>query len=654
MIQISLDYETYSECDLVKSGANKYATHHTTELLCAAYAIYDITNPQDILKVTFDDVKVFSYYHDKQFPLELINAINSGATINAFNANFERLITKHVLGYQIPLNRYNDVGADALYAGLSGTLAAIGDQLNIRELKMAEGKDLISMFCVPKKPTKNDSRTRLLPDDSTYYEQLMLYCRRDVWAEIQIQQTLVRKSLRPAYEKMVQQIDWVINDNGMLIDIPYVKKVLEHGKHLKETTLRLAEQEFGIDNIGSNQQCIKKLKELGLVVHSINKDYLETQSAKINENPRAKRFLELRSLASLSSIAKYKTILEVVKEDNRIRDCIKYYGAHTGRYAGRLVQPHNLPKGLEDANEIRKIKRDLLSGNTANITQTELKNTIRSAIIAPPGQVLCAVDFSAIEGRVIAWLANEKWRLDVFSTHGKVYEASAAQMFNIPIETIVKGHENYSYRALGKVSELALGYQGSVGAIRQMDGKGELSHMNDMEVKNLVNAWRDASPNIVKLWNGLDRMCIDALALGTVQTYGKFRAYPLDGDLVVELPSGRVITYHRAKLGQNQWGNASVMYKGLDDKNKWVWKDTYGGKFVENVTQALARDILVYSIVNLFNAGYKIVCHVHDEIVVECDPGHQQRITDIMKTLPSWCSDMPINAEGQELEFYKK
>lgn len=649
---LAIDIETYSSIDLLKAGVYRYVEAEDFEILLFAYSYDD--NPVEIIDLAsgFDEM-----------PEQVLKDLTDPTILKtAYNANFERTAIAKYFNLELDPSQWRCTAVDASTVGLPGYLDGVAKALKLNIQKDAAGKNLIKFFSLPCKPTKaNGQRTRNYPHhDQEKWQQFIDYCVRDVEVEKAIRQKIMPLldigSPNDIFEQKLWALDQRIVDRGVLIDRvlaenavstyeTYTDKLVERAKHLT-----------GLDNPNSTAQLGAWLSEQGVPLDNLQKDTV-TQALANGELPGdVEEVLKIRQELSMSSVKKYTAMLAAICDDDRVRGILQFYGAsRTGRWAGRIIQPQNLPRAyLPDYDIARAALRtgdvdwfEMLYGNVPYA----LAAMIRTMITAPVGKILAVSDFSAIEARVIAWLAGEKWRLQVFQTHGKIYEASAAQMFNVSIESIDKGSP---LRQKGKVAELALGYQGGPGALIQM-GALDMGLTED-ELQPLVDAWRKANPKIKKLWYDVDNAAIEAVdTKGFVKFHTGISFYCKNGSLFIELPSGRRLVYANARLEpHHKFDKLVIAYDGINDKKQWGKLNTYGGKLVENIIQAIARDCLAVSMIRLEEAGYKIVMHVHDEVVIEADEGSISDIESIMAEPIDWAKGLPLEADGFETTFYKK
>ena len=538
------------------------------------------------------------------------------------------------------------------YMGLPLSLEGAGAVLGLEKQKLTEGKDLIRYFCSPCKPTAtNGQRTRNLPEHAPdKWEAFKAYNRRDVETELSIHERLAKF---PVPENVWEEYahDQEINDRGVALDMALVRNAIKADARSRTKLTRLMKELTDLDNPNSVQQMKQWLADNGMETDSLGKKVV-TELLKDAPEPLGK-VLSLRQQLAKSSIKKYQTMENAVCADGRARGMFQFYGANrTGRWAGRLIQMQNLPQNhLVDLEEARWLVHDgdfaaleLLYDNIPDV----LSQLIRTAFVPKDGYKLIVADFSAIEARVIAWLAGERWRNDVFATHGKIYEASASQMFHVPIEEVTKGSP---LRQKGKIAELALGYGGSVGALKAM-GALEMG-LSEEELRPLVSAWRSANPNIVRFWWDVDRAAMKAVRDRTMtETHGIRFGYQ-SGMLFITLPSGRRLSYVKPRIGTNQFGSDCVTYEGVGGTKKWEHIESYGPKFVENIVQAISRDILSYAMQTLRHCS--IVMHIHDEVVIEAGPEMSAEILcQQMSRTPPWAEGLLLIADGFDCSFYKK
>jgi len=647
---LSIDIETYSPTDIKAAGMYKYAEDPDFEILLFAYQYDD------------EPVKIIDLASGERLPDKLLYDMqNEAITKTAFNAPFEITCITRYLGIRLFPSQWDCTLVRSAMAGLPLSLEQSAKALRLEQQKMTEGKALIRYFSIPCKPTKaNGFRTRNRPSDAPEkWETFKDYCIQDVVTERAIRDKLlwVKPTER---ERAVWLLDQSINARGVMVDMQLVDQAIAMDAINRERLTGEATDLTGLDNPNSVAQLkawIEEQMQEG-EVESLNKETVKKLLAS-TDDPDLTQLLKIRQEMGKTSVKKYNAMQAAVCRDMRIKGLFQYYGANrTGRWAGRLVQVQNLPQNhLEDLDQAREVLKSgdietmsICYGNVPGV----LSELIRTAFIAPSGHTFAVADFSAIEARVIAWLADEKWRLDVFNTHGKIYEASAAQMFKVPIESVTKGSP---LRQKGKIAELALGYQGSVGALTAMDSRGDIP---DNEKQQLIDDWRKANPAIVRLWGEVERAAIKAIDKGeTITIRHGVKFIGGRGMLFIELPSGRRLSYTRPRLGNNRFGRLAIQYEGMEQTKKvWGMLDTYGGKLVENIVQAIARDCLAESMLRLDERGYKIVMHVHDECVIEIadflPAGQLEKICEIMGTPIPWAKGLPLRADGYITKYYKK
>ena len=641
---LAIDIETYSDVDLVRSGVYAYTTSPKFEILLFAYSFDD------------DEVKVIDLATGETLPNEIILALEDEKIIKtAFNANFERVCLSKYLNKKLSAKSWRCTAVQAASLGLPLSLDGVAQVLGLQKQKMKEGKELIKYFSVPCKPTKsNGERNRNYPHHSLErWEVFKKYCAQDVEVEKAIRKRLQRYPIITS-EQEIYVLDQEINDRGILIDTKLVEKSIECENIHKEDIYAEAQKLTGLENPNSVIQLKQWLLENGVEVESLSKKTVADLAKDAEED--VQRLLNLRSQLSKTSVKKYEAIERVLCADKRVRGLLQFYGANrTGRWAGRLVQVQNLPQNhIKDLTLARDLVKngefetlDMLFDNVSQV----LSELIRTAFIPKENHRFIVADFSAIEARVIAWLAEEKWRLDVFNSHGKIYEASASQMFKIPIEEITK---TSPLRQKGKISELALGYGGSVGALAAM-GALDMG-VKEEELQGLVSKWRQANPNITKLWWDIDKAAIKVVKEKSFEVVGKIKIFYEKGIMFITLPSGRNLSYIKPRLETNKFGRKGITYEGIGATKKWERIETYGPKLVENIVQATARDLLAEAMINVDKKGYEIVMHVHDEIIVEIskDKGSLKEVCDVMAIAPEWAKGLPLRADGFECEYYRK
>jgi DNA polymerase len=647
---ISIDIETFSDIDLGKCGVYRYAESPSFDILLFAYSIDD------------GQIKLIDLASGEKLPEEIINALMDASIIKiAFNANFERLcLMKYlcrVLGKEVYLDpsswRCSEVQAAML--GLPLHLEGVAQVLKLEEQKMSEGKTLIRYFCMPCKPTAaNGGRTRNLPSDAPEkWELFKAYNIRDVEVELAIRKKLEKYPI-PEAEHDLYVLDQKINDRGFQADMNFVMQAITCDRQFSVAATEKAYELTGLENPNSVAQLKDWLAGRGVEVESLSKKNVKELVGETEGE--VKEALKLRLLMAKTSVRKYEALERAVCSDGRVHGLLQFYGANrTGRWAGRLVQVQNLPQNhLEDLKLARDLVKEgrfedieLLFGNTPGV----LSELIRTAFVPKEGHRFIVADFSAIEARVISWLAGEKWRLEVFASHGKIYEAAASMMFHVPIEEVTKGSP---LRQKGKISELACGYGGGVGALKAM-GALEMGVEED-ELQGLIDNWRTANPRIVNFWWEVDKAAITAVKERTkTRTHGIIFTYQ-SGMLFVTLPSGRNLVYVKPKLMLNKFGREGLTYEGIGATKKWERIETYGPKIVENIVQATSRDLLADAMLRLDQAGFAIVAHVHDEVICEVPEGESsvEEICSFMSKGPKWAQGLPLTADGYECEFYQK
>ena len=659
---LSIDLETYSSVPIKTAGAQRYIASSDFEILLFAYSLDG------------QPVQVVDMAMGEKVPDWVLKALYDPNYIkHAYNAVFEFVGISKVFGQLIP-SQWRDTMFHGLYCGYTAGLDATGKALGLSEdkQKLNTGKALIRYFCVPCKPTKsNGGRTRNYPQhDPEKWRLFKEYNAQDVVTEMEIEKRLSSVPV-PDFVQKQWETDLIINLRGVAVDMPFVDGALVMDAQVKSELMQEATEISELDNPNSVKQLtawLNKETSSDVELTDLRKATVSEMLNRDDNSPDVQRMLEIRQELGKTSTKKYNAIKSCVCPDNRVRGLLQFYGANrTGRWAGRLVQVQNLPRTYTDPIELA---RDLVTDRRTqavrmiygNVSDT-LSQLIRTAFVASPGNVLIDADFSAIEARVISWLAGEKWRLDVFKSHGKIYEASASQMFGVPIDRIKKGNPEYSLRAKGKVAELALGYQGSSGALIAM---GALNMgLTEEELPDIVNRWRAANSHIRDLWYDMDGAAVDVIQNGGCQrVHGLWLAREYDGttgscSFTITLPSGRKLYYNDPKIGENRWGNPSITYMGVNDKNKWGRIETYGGKLTENCVQAIARDCLAEAIERLEAAGFPIVFHVHDEVVIDIKPyaAHADmlnQVVQIMRQPPIWAQDLPLNADGWVGDFFTK
>ncbi len=638
---ISIDIETYSDVDLSKCGVYKYASSPNFEILLFGYS------------VDGGDVQVADLCQGEEIPAEILKALSDESVTKwAFNAMFERVCLSNYLGEWLEPESWKCSMVWSATLGLPLALENVGAVLGLEKQKLSEGKDLIRYFCVPCKPTKtNGGRTRNLPEhDREKWGRFKAYNLRDVEAEMQIQQRLSKYPV-PDFVWEEYRQDQEINDRGIGVDMDMVRNAIAMDGRSKAGLSAAMKELTELENPNSVQQMKQWLSENGMETDSLDKKavaaLLKTAPEPLGEA------LSLRQQLAKSSVKKYQAMENAVCADSRAHGMFQFYGANrTGRFSGRIIQLQNLPQNhMPDLAQARGLVRagdfDALSMLYEDITDT-LSQLIRTAFVPQDGRKFIVADFSAIEARVIAWIAGERWRLKVFEGGGDIYCASASQMFHVPVEKHgVNGH----LRQKGKIAELALGYGGSVGALKSM-GALEMG-LAEEELQPLVSAWRDSNPNITEFWWAVDRAVKECIKMrAPTETHGIRFDYQ-SGMLFITLLSGRRLAYVKPKIGENQFGGESVTYMGVGGTKKWERLESYGPKFVENIVQAVSRDILCYAMRTLRNCS--IVAHVHDEIIIEADRRMSlAAVCEQMGRTPPWAQGLLLRADGYECDFYQK
>ena len=641
MRTLSIDIETFSDVDLKKCGVYKYASSPAFEILLFGYA------------VDGGAVRVVDLARGEKIPDEVVAALSDESVIKwAFNAMFERVCLSSYLREWLEPEGWHCTMVWSATLGLPLSLEGVGAALGLEKQKLTEGKDLIRYFCVPCKPTKaNGGRTRNLPEhDREKWGRFKAYNLRDVEAEMQIQQKL---SKFPVSEKVWEEYcqDQEINDRGIGVDMELVRQAIAMDEHSRGELAAAMQKLTGVENPNSVQQMKQWLAEHGLETDTLGKKAV-AELLKTAPEP-LRTVLSIRQQLAKSSVKKYTAMENAVCTDDRAHGMFAFYGANrTGRYSGKIIQLQNLPQNhMADLAQARELVRtgnyEALSLLYEDIPDT-LSQLIRTAFVPQEGRKFIVADFSAIEARVIAWFAGERWRLKVFEDGGDIYCASASQMFHVPVEKHgVNGH----LRQKGKIAELALGYGGSVGALKSM-GALEMG-LEEEELQPLVMAWRDSNPMITQFWWAVDDAVKECIKMRLpTETHGLRFDYQ-SAMLFITLPSGRRLAYVKPRIGENQFGGESVTYMGIGGTKKWERLESYGPKFVENIVQATARDILCHAMQTLRNCA--IVPHVHDEIIIEADRRMSvEAVCEQMGRTPPWAKGLKLRADGYECEFYQK
>lgn len=643
-VLMGLDLETYSSAPLPRCGVYRYCDAPDFEILLFSYA--------------FDDapVKTIDLASGETLPKEVISALEDPGIIKvAYNAQFERVCLSRYLGHWLDPHQWRCTMVMAAYLTLPGRLADAAVALGTTEKKMEEGKDLIRYFSVPCKPSKtNGGRTRNLPTDApekwAVYRQ---YNAQDVETERAIRKALEKFPL-PEQEWELYALDQQINDRGVRVDKKLVKNAIAVDAVFAQAAYQRAKELTGLENPGSVNQLKAWLADQDMPMESLARKIVQEKAAQTDGI--VAELLNLRLELSKTSVKKYEAMARCVCRDGRVHGLLQFYGANrTGRWAGRLVQAQNLPQNhlpdLELARDIVKIgDEELLDTLFASVPGT-LSELIRTAFIPKDGCRFLVADFSAIEARVLAWLANEEWVLEEFRGKGKIYEATASRMFHIPQESIVKGNPNYEYRQKGKQATLSCGYGGGVGALKAMGAK-----MPEEEMQPLVDAWRAANPNIVAFWSALDRAARTVIRKKTSARVGKVTLYWQDDKMFMRLPSGRNLCYQSPHFTGNRFGSDAIGYYAPNAAGQRVVQETFGGKLAENATQAIARDILAHALLTLEKNGYPVIFHVHDEAVIEMPIGQGalEEACRLMAIAPDWAENLPLRADGYECAYYQK
>lgn len=648
MKKLSCDIETFSDVDLIRCGVYKYADSPNFEMLLFAYAVDD------------GDVHIIDIAGGEELPEEIIQVIKSDTVVKtAYNAQFERVCLSRYL--KLPEGEYLNpqswycTAVQAAELALPLSLADVGSVLGLERQKMTEGKELIKYFCVPCKPTKsNGNRTRNRPcHDINKWETFKKYCMRDVDVERQIADKLKMYPISDE-EHRLYVLDQIINDRGVLVDCELAKQAVKLNSIQSAVAVEQAYMITGLENPNSVTQLKQWLKENDVEIESLSKKAVKSLADETDGD--VSKMLKLRLLMAKTSVKKYEAVIRSVCSDNRVHGMMRFCGANrTGRWSGNILQPQNLPQNhLPDLTLARDIVKDgdfemldMMFGNVPNV----LSELIRTVLIPKPNHRFIVADFSAIEARVLAWIAGEQWRIDTFKNGGDIYCASASKMFKVPVE---KNGVNGELRQKGKISELACGYGGSVGALKNM-GAVEMG-VQENELQGLINDWRNANPHIVRFWYEVGNAAMKAIKEKTTVPLGKLVFAYERGILFIRLPSGRRLSYIKPRIGTNRFGGDSITYMGINSAKKWDRLETFGGKLTENIVQGTARDLLANALINAANAGYDTVFHVHDEIICEVPNGYGSvdELCRLMCIKPEWADGLPLNADGFECEYYKK
>lgn len=651
-----IDVETYSSVDIKESGAYKYIESPDFEIFIIGYALDD------------GPVKIVDLAQGEEMPEEFEEALLDPDCVKvAHNAVFERLSFKRI-GYNVPAEQWYCTSVKAAYCGLPLSLDGVSKALNLTDKKLDTGKALIKYFSCPCKATRvNGMRTRNYPEHAPEkWEMYKEYNKYDVLAEREIFKRL-EAYIIPDIERKMYVLDQNINDRGILVDMELAESAIAVDNTYTSILTQHAQQLTGLENPNSPVQIRQWVeKTTGCVVMSLSKETMPDLMKEFADYPDVIELLNIRKKLSKTSIKKYYAMLNCAMKDHRVRGTFQFYGANrTGRWAGRLLQLQNLSKNhishIEVPREMIRARDwesvEMMYDDVADI----LSQLVRTALIASPGKVFSVADFSAIEARVISWLANEKWRMDVFHGDGKIYEATGAKMFNVPISAITKGSV---LRDKSKISELALGYEGSLGALKRMGG--ERMGLSDTEMMSLVRKWRSANPAIVDMWKEIDEASKEAVRYQRpVSCTCRNIIFDCNGEfMTIQLPSGRKLFYYGPKfkdkkIGRSMMPTRVLCYQGVVQETKqWGEIDTYGGKLTENIVQAISRDLLGNSMLNLEANDYHPVCHIHDEVLCEVPEENAQayyeEMASIMGTSPEWASDLPLRADGYTTPFYLK
>ena len=642
--ELSIDLESFSDIDLIKCGVYAYADSPAFEILLFAYS--------------FDggETQIIDLAQGEKLPAEVEDAIfDVSVTKTAYNANFERTCLSKHFGRYIPPESWHCSAVQAAMLALPRSLEDVGRVLGLDEQKMKEGKELIRYFCVPCKPTKaNGGRIRNLPRHAPEkWELFKTYCKRDVDVEKSIRRKLHNFPI-PESEMELYRLDQRINDRGVLVDMGLVRNAVSCERLHKEVVTKRAYELTGLENPNSVAQLKGWLGDMGMEAESLSKKAVAEMIAETDGE--VEELLRLRLLMAKTSVKKYEAMERSVCSDGRVHGMLMFCGANrTARWSGKIVQIQNLPKNylpdLELARDLVKQGRfediELLYDSTPNV----LSELIRTAFIPKPGCRFVVADFSAIEARVLAWLSGEQWRLDVFTSHGKIYEASASSMFHVPMEEITK---TSPLRQKGKLAELGLGFGGAAGALISM-GALDMG-LTEEELPPLVAAWRKANPHITQFWWDVDAAAIKAVREKQKTKVGKIIFEYKSGILFITLPSGRKLSYVKPRMAVNKFGRDGLTYEGISENKKWSRIETYGPKLVENIVQGTARDLLAEAMLRVEEKGYPIVMHCHDEIIAEMPEGtgSVDEMCEVMAVQPEWAEGLPLRADGYQCSFYQK
>jgi len=649
MHTLGIDIETYSSVSLKKSGLHRYIDSEDFDILLFAYS--------------FDDgpVEVIDLYSTRMLPPEVASALfDSNVLKTAWNAQFEVNCLNKAFGVDLPLDQWECTMIKASMLGYPASLDGASKALKLEQQKMSTaGKRLIKFFSEPCKPTRtNGYRTRNLPEHNPRnWEDYKTYNKFDVLAEQEIRRRLSFFRIPPR-EQQIWRLDQKINNSGVMLDKLLVDQAIALNEITHNRLISEAAELTGVNNPNSVAQLKEWLEqESATEITSLTKDNIK-ELLKEHDDPKITKVLQIRQEIAKTSIKKYVAMDYCCGSDHRARGLFQFYGASkTGRWSGRLIQVQNLPRNsMKDLDLARQLVREgmfeelfIIFGNVPDV----MSQLIRTSFIAPPGKVLAVSDFSAIEARVVAWFAGEKWRLDVFADHGKIYEASGAQMFKMPIEQVVG-----DIRSRSKVAELALGFQGGVEAMKRM-GALQMGIPED-ELPEIVSLWRNTNRKIVQFWYAVEKAAIAAVQEpGLTVRIPYLSFFMAHSTLFIQLPSGRILSYVRPYLKENKFGKTAIIYEGVDQKTRqWCRQDTYGGKLVENIVQGTSRDILADAMLRLDGAGYEIVMHVHDEVALEVNEETAEsdldRVNQIMATPIGWAPGLPLNAKSFVTRYYIK
>jgi len=648
MRTLHIDLETFSDVDLKKAGLYRYVQSPAFEILLMAYS-YD-----------YEPVRIIDLAAGERIPEGIRKDLNDpNVKKTAHNAAFEINCLKKF--YPTQTGQWHCTMVHAYYCGLPGSLEQLGRALGLarEKQKMAVGRRLIQYFCVPCRPTRaNYGRTRnLWKHDPEKWELFKSYCIRDVETEMAIHRILEGHPF-PEREHLNWVLDQHINENGVAVDGDLVRGALAISAQIQDELSGRARDLTGLGNPNSVAQLKQWIRDnSGLELESLNKQTVAEVLADRSGDELIKEVLRIRKELGKTSVKKYAAMDACLCDDGRIRGLLQFYGANrTGRWAGRLVQVQNLPRNylgtLDTARElVKKRQTDAVRLLYGNVPDT-LSQLIRTAFVPGPGNRFFVADFSAIEARVLSWLAGEQWRLDVFRTHGKIYEASASAMFGVELDRIKKGNPEYALRGKGKIAELALGYQGGKGSLLSM---GALNMgLAEEELPDIVKRWRGSNQRIVDFW-----YAVETVRHGTAGYLPRGIAFDRDRDyLIIRLPSGRKLHYYKPEIRRNDLGRDAVHFLGTDQKTgKWEYISTYGGKLTENIVQATARDLLAEAMMNLHGQGFSINFHIHDEVILEVPEDSGKTLEEAIRILctpPRWAPDLPLNADGFEAYYYKK